>query len=66
MSGSDAACGEMTGVEAQCDLWESDSNPHTTEYLYDAPVGFENEIGMARAFLDGFTAQDSVSDWRFA
>ena len=63
MSGSDGACGEETKVHSINDLIPQyhEKNDNVTMYEYDAPEGFEWEIGAAKAFRDNWTASDSLS-----
>ena len=65
MDGSDGACGEKTGINSPGDLNRlyNEGSEHVTCYEYDAPKGFEWEIGASMAFRQNFTAHDTFSDY---
>lgn len=63
VNGSDGACGEETKISRLEDLkpqYEA-GNEYVNNWEYDAPEGFEWEVGAARAFMANFTAIDTVS-----
>ena len=61
--GSDGACGDNTGIKTPDDLirLHSEGSEHVSCFKYEAPEGFEWEVGAAQAFKENFTAHDSVS-----
>lgn len=62
MDGSDGACGEATGINRGNDLIAGvETNENVNVYEYEAPAGFEWEVGASKAFRDNFTAQDTLS-----
>lgn len=60
---SDGACGDSTGIHSQDDLIRlyNEGSEFVDCYEYEAPEGFEWEIGAAKAFNNNFTAHDSTS-----
>lgn len=68
MDGSDSAC-DPTGIHTQEDLLLAIApdfgvlcNDRVADvFEYDAPEGFEWEVGASYAFRQGFTAHDSLS-----
>ena len=62
-AGSEGADGEDTGVNSQDDLVSqyNAGNEHVRRFEYEAPEGFEWEVGAAKAFRQNYTAHDSVS-----
>lgn len=63
MSGADAIFGEDNGINSIEDMFD-DSNEHVTRYEFELPDGAEDfaaDIGRGMAFIDEFTALDSLS-----
>lgn len=69
MDGSDGCCGDPTGIHTSDDLLLAVSSKFPEAgrlrlvdvFKYDAPEGFEWEVGASKAFLDGYTAHDTLS-----
>ena len=59
IDGSYGACGDSTGIHTADDLVEG--NEHVNVFEYEAPEGFEWQVGASMAFRENFTGQDTAS-----